>query len=80
MTNAKDHIQMALKSVEGFADGGKLNTEKLAEILDIAERDEVIDQDEIRVLRSIISRIDPADVDNSMRAKLAEILEKVNAQ
>jgi len=80
MTNAKDHIQMALKSVEGFADGGKLSAEKLAEIVDIAERDGVIDQDEIRVLRSIISRIDPGDVDDSMRAKLAEILEKVNAQ
>ena len=80
MTNANDHIQMALKSVEGFANGGKLDAKELDEIIKIAERDGVIDQDEIRVFRSIVSRIDPSEVDDAMRAKLSEILEKVNAQ
>lgn len=80
MTDAKDHIEMALRSAEGFANDGKLDAGELQEILDIAERDKLIDQDEIRVLRSIISRIDPSEVDDAMRAKLAEILEKVNAQ
>lgn len=80
MTDAKDHIQMALKSIEGFANGGKLNAKELEEIIQIAERDGVIDQDEIRVLRSIISRIDPSEVDEAMRNKLAEILQKVGSQ
>ena len=80
MTDAKYHIQMALKSVEAFANGGKLDAEELEQIIKIAERDSVIDQDEIRVFRNIISRIDPSEVDNAMRAKLTEILEKVNAQ
>ena len=80
MTNAKDHIQMALKSIEGFANGGKLNAKELEDIISIAERDGVIDQDEIRVFRNIISRIDPSEVDEAMRAKLTEILKKVNAQ
>lgn len=80
MTNAKDHIQMALKSIEGFANGGKLEAKELEDIIKIAERDGVIDQDEIRVFRNIISRIDPSEVDETMRAKLTEILEKVNAQ
>ena len=80
MTNAKYHIQMALKSIEGFANGGKLNAKELEDIISIAERDGVIDQDEIRVFRNIISRIDPSEVDEAMRAKLTEILKKVNAQ
>jgi len=79
MTDAKDHIQMALKSIEGFANGGQLDAKELEEIIQIAERDGVIDQDEIRVLRNIISRIDPSEVDDAMRTKLADILKKVNA-
>ena len=70
---------MALKSIEVFANNGKLDAEELDEITIIAERDGVIDQDEIRVLRSIISRIDPSEVDVAMRQKLTEILERVNA-
>ncbi len=77
MNDAKDHIQMALKSIEGFANNGKLDANELQEIIDIAERDGVIDQDEIRVFRSIISRIDPSEVDDEMRQKLTEILTKV---
>jgi len=79
MTDAKDHIQMALKSIESFANGGQLDAKELEEIIQIAERDGVIDQDEIRVLRNIISRIDPSEVDDAMRTKLADILKKVNA-
>ena len=60
MTDAKDHIEMALRSAEGFANDGKLDASELQEILDIAERDKLIDHDEIRVLRNIISRIDPS--------------------
>ncbi len=80
MTNAKDNIEMVLKSAEGFRRGGKLNARELGEILDIAERDGVIDQDEIRVLRNIISRIDPLEIDNAMRHKMTEILEKISNQ
>lgn len=80
MTDAKDHIEMALKSIEGFANGGKLDANELDQIIKIAERDGVIDQDEIRVFRNIISRINPSEVDDAMRAKLAEILEKVKLQ
>jgi len=47
--------------------------------MNIAERDEVIDQDEIRVLRNTVARIDPSEVDPALRAKLAELLEKITA-
>lgn len=78
MTEARDHIEMALKSIEAFANNGKLDAKELEEIIQIAERDGVIDPNEIRVFRSIISRIDPSEVDASMRRKLTEILKKVN--
>lgn len=79
MNNAKDHIEMALKAAEGFANGGTLNARELGEIIDIAERDGVIDQDEIRVLRNTISRLDPDEVTPSLRSKLAELTEKIRS-
>lgn len=79
MKEAKDHISMALKAAEAFANGGKLEANELASIIDIAERDGVIDADEVRVLRNTIARIEPSEVDAAMRAKLEELLDKINA-
>ncbi len=78
MSDAKDYIEMVLKAAEGFADGAKLDAEKLDEIIEIAERDGVIDSDEIRVLRSIVSRLNPSELDFEMRSKLAELVEKIS--
>lgn len=80
MSNTKDYIEMALKSAEGFRRGGKLNARELGGILEIAERDGIIDINEIRVLRNIISRIDSSEVDDAMRQKMAELLEKISKQ
>ena len=80
MTDPKDYIEMSIRASEFFANDAKFNADEMAELLAIAERDGVIDQDEIRVLRNIISRINPDEVDDAMRAKLAEILEKVSPQ
>ena len=44
----------------------------------IAEKDGVIDQNEIRVLRNIVSKIKPHEVDAAMRQKLMELNEKIN--
>ena len=78
MTKQKDHIEMTLEAAKAFANGGKLDAQELTQIVAIAERDGVIDQDEIRVLRSIISRIKPSEVDVAMKRKLAELLEKIS--
>lgn len=66
MTELKSDIEMALRSTEGFSNAGKLSANELK----IAEHDGVIDQDEIRALRSIISRIDPPEVSHRLRDKL----------
>ena len=78
MTKQKDHIEMTLEAAKAFAKGGKLDAQELTQIVAIAERDGVLDQDEIRVLRSIILRIKPSEVDVAMKRKLAELLEKIS--
>ena len=79
MTESRDHLEMIFRSIECFGNNGKLDADELGKIFEIAERDKIIDQNEIRVLRNIISRIDPSEVDGPMRRKLAEISEKINA-
>jgi len=78
MSGSNDYLEMALASIEGFKKGGKLNADELDNIIKIAERDGVIDQNEIRVLQKIISKIKPDEVDAKMRKKLAELANKIS--
>jgi hypothetical protein len=78
MSDAKDYIEMSIRASEFFSNDSKFDAQEMGKLITIAERDGVIDKDEIRVLRNIISRINPDEVDDAMKAKLAEILEKVS--
>ncbi len=80
MSESKDYLEMSFRSIECFTNDGKLDAEELGKILDIAEKDGVIDHNEIRVLTRIITKIRPEEVDADMQAKLDEIMEKVKAQ
>ncbi len=77
MTEVRDYLEMSFQSIQCFSDDGKLDAHELGQILAIAERDGVIDQNEIRVLRNIISRVKPHELDEAMRKKMMEISEKV---
>ncbi len=77
MSENRDYLEMSFQSIQCFSNDGKLDAHELGKILAIAEKDGVIDQNEIRVLRNIISRIKPHEVDDAMRQKLAEISAKV---
>lgn len=77
MTESRDYLEMSFRSIECFADDGKLDAQELSKIVAIAEKDGVIDQNEVRVLRSIISKIKPTEVDDAMRLKLASIAKKI---
>ena len=79
MSESKDYIEMAFRSIECFKKDGKLDAKELDSIIKIAERDGVIDQNEIRVLQKIISKIKPEEVDSAMRRKLADLAKKINA-
>lgn len=77
MPESRDYLEMTFRSIECFANDGTLDAAELGKIVAIAERDGVIDHNEVRVLRNIISRIKPTEIDDAMRAKLAEIANKI---
>ena len=69
----RDHLEMAFHSIRCFSDDGRLDATELGRILAIAERDGVTDADELRVLGSIISRIQPEEIDAPMQAQLGQV-------
>lgn len=77
MAESRDYLEMSFRSIECFSNDGKLDAKELASILAIAERDGNIDQNEIRVLRNIISKIEPHEVDEQMQAMIKKVSEKI---
>ncbi|GAA3924563.1 hypothetical protein [Litoribacillus peritrichatus] len=73
MKENRDYLEMSFQSINCFADDGKLDAEELMKIFAIAKRDGVVDDNERRVLRNIISRIKPEEMDEAMREALEEI-------
>lgn len=78
MSEPRDYLEMSFRSINCFTDDGKIDASELGKIMDIAERDGNIDNNEIRVLKSIISKIKPEEMDDAMQKKLKEIHEKIN--
>ena len=78
MPNSKDYLDISIKAIEHFANDGKLDAEELSELLSLAERDGIIDDDEKRVLKNVISRIKPDEIDDAMQAQLEEIFVKLD--
>lgn len=79
MKEPRDYLEMAFRSIECFADDGKLDARELGKILEIAEKDKEIDQNEIRVLQNIISKVKPDEIDFSLKSKLDEVRRKIEA-
>jgi hypothetical protein len=77
MKEARDYLEMSFRSIQCFSNDGKLDAGELGKILEIAEKDGKIDNNEMRVLQNIIARIKPNEVDAAMRAKMMEIAEKI---
>lgn len=80
MKEPRDYLEMSFRSIECFSNDGKLDAVELGKILDIAEKDGVIDHNEIRVLTRIIEKITPAEMDEAMQAKIDEIMRKIKTQ
>ena len=78
MPESRDYLEMSFRSIECFANDGKLDADELRNILEIAERDGEIDQNEIRVLHNIISKVKPHEIDDDMRVMLDKVLEKIS--
>ncbi|HTF96834.1 MAG TPA: hypothetical protein VL995_11930 [Cellvibrio sp.] len=79
MIESRDYLEMSFRSIQCFSNDGKLDAAELGKILEIAEKDGVIDNNEMRVLKNIISRIKPHELNDAMRVKMLEISQKISA-
>lgn len=76
---SRDYLEMSFRSIQCFTDDGRLDAAELGKILEIAERDGRIDNNEIRVLQNIITRVKPFEIDAAMREKMVEISQKISS-
>ena len=73
MSENRDYLEMTFQSINCFADDGTLDAQELGQILAIALRDGVVDDNEKRVLRNIISRVKESELDAAMIDKIKEV-------
>lgn len=76
---SRDYLEMSFQSISCFSDDGKLDAIELGKIFDIALRDGVIDNNEIRVLGQIIKRLKPEELNKEMLEKIAQIKNEIAA-
>ena len=79
MSESKDYLEMAFRSIKCFDSEGRLDNKELNNIISIAERDGVIDQNEIRVLQKIISKIKTEEIDDTSRRRLKLLAKNISA-
>jgi len=70
---------MSFRSIQCFSNDGRLDAHELGALLDIAEHDGVIDDNEIRVLKKIIAHVRLEEIDQPLRDKIAEVTKKIGA-
>lgn len=77
MKESRDYLELSFRSVSCFGNDGRLDAAELDELIGIAERDGKIDANETRVLKSIIDRIRPDEIDAAMKARLEALSAKL---
>jgi len=77
MSESRDYLEISFKSIEMFASNGRLEAHELEQLHALAMRDGVLDVNEVRVLKAVIDRIQPHELDDAMKATLAEISQKL---
>lgn len=70
MNESRDYLELSFRAVECFGNDGRLDASELDRLIAIAERDGRFDVNEVRVLKNIIGRIRPDEVDAAMKARL----------
>jgi len=70
---SRDYLEMTFRSIDVFADDGKLDANELGELISIAMRDGKIDDNERRVLGAILDRVRPEEIDEALRNKIVEL-------
>ncbi len=73
MSDTTDYLEMSFHSINCFADDGKLDVDELNKIVDIALRDGVVDEDEKRVLRNIIGRLNRDELQGELSDRVDQL-------
>lgn len=77
MKEQHSHLEIAIASIACFRDDGRLDVAELDKLVSIAERDGEISADEARVLDGILNRLEPADLDAVLLARVDVLREQL---
>ena len=80
MAESRDYLEMAFHSITCFTNDGKLDLAELNRIVAIAEADGVVDDNEKRVLKGIIGRVRPQEVDGALQARITELAKTLGVE
>ncbi|QQP94622.1 hypothetical protein [Lysobacter enzymogenes] len=72
MAQPKSHLVIALASIQVFTNDGTLDLAELQNLLDLALRDDVIDDDEKRVLGNIFKQAELGTLAPEVQARIAQ--------
>jgi len=73
MTESNDYLEMSFRSINCFANDGKLDVNELNEIVSVALRDGVVDENEKRVLGKIISRLNAKELQGELEQRVNQL-------
>jgi len=73
MSESRDYLEMTFHSMNCFANDGVLDVDELNQIVNIALKDGVVDENEKRVLSNIIGRLKESELEGELLAKDEEI-------
>ena len=72
----RDYLELAYRSIQCFSNDGQLLLPELNQLMDIALKDGVVDDNEKRVLRAILRRLVHAELTPEMLARVKELQTK----
>lgn len=73
MSKLRSHNEIAITSIHVFTDDGRLDLAELEKLLALALRDEVVDEDEKRVLANILTRAERDGVAVDVQTRIDEL-------
>ena len=69
----KDYLEISARSIAAFANDGILDIHEFDELLGIALREDVVDENEKRVLSNIIDRLTDRELTPQLRNRITEV-------
>ncbi len=73
---SNDYLEMSFRSINCFANDGKLDVGELNEIVNVALKDGVVDENEKRVLGKIISRLNAKELQGELEQRVNQLREE----